>query len=271
MQDLIIDVGMHHGRDTEFYIAKGFRVAAVEANPGLVQKAEDRLTTHLSAGRLRIYNVAIAPHRGTLDFWINEANDDWGTADPGFAERNEVIGGTNRQITVPCRPFGEILDECGTPYYLKIDIEGSDLLCLQALSNRERPRYVSLEAAVESFDEIFHQLSTLWMLGYRQFKIVNQGLNHTVRCPNPPREGRYVDARFDRYSSGPFGEESPGNWRSIEQVVTLCRSLVRDQCNFRFRGRYEHALWGRCYRRLRRYLGNPIAWYDIHAKLGTNS
>ena len=35
--DLIYDVGMHNGADTAFYLAKGFRVVAVEANPELVQ------------------------------------------------------------------------------------------------------------------------------------------------------------------------------------------------------------------------------------------
>jgi len=30
-QKLIIDVGMHKGYDTEFYLRKGFRVVAVEA------------------------------------------------------------------------------------------------------------------------------------------------------------------------------------------------------------------------------------------------
>lgn len=36
---LIIDVGMHTGRDTEFYLKKGFNVVAIEANPELVKKA----------------------------------------------------------------------------------------------------------------------------------------------------------------------------------------------------------------------------------------
>lgn len=31
--DLIIDVGMHYGNNTAFYLKKGFRVAAIEANP----------------------------------------------------------------------------------------------------------------------------------------------------------------------------------------------------------------------------------------------
>ena len=36
---LIIDVGMHNGDDTAFYLAKGFEVVAVEANAALVEAA----------------------------------------------------------------------------------------------------------------------------------------------------------------------------------------------------------------------------------------
>ena len=35
-KNLIFDIGMHIGQDTEFYLKKGFCVVAVEANPKLV-------------------------------------------------------------------------------------------------------------------------------------------------------------------------------------------------------------------------------------------
>ena len=41
--DLIIDVGMHDGTDTAFYLAKGFNVVAIEANPGLVRCGSETL------------------------------------------------------------------------------------------------------------------------------------------------------------------------------------------------------------------------------------
>ena len=34
-KDLVYDVGMHKGEDTEFYLRKGFRVIAFEADPDL--------------------------------------------------------------------------------------------------------------------------------------------------------------------------------------------------------------------------------------------
>jgi 16S rRNA A1518/A1519 N6-dimethyltransferase RsmA/KsgA/DIM1 with predicted DNA glycosylase/AP lyase activity len=34
--DLIFDIGLHRGEDTDFYLKKGFRVAAFEVDPNLV-------------------------------------------------------------------------------------------------------------------------------------------------------------------------------------------------------------------------------------------
>lgn len=34
--NLIYDVGLHRGEDTDFYLKKGFHVVALEANPELV-------------------------------------------------------------------------------------------------------------------------------------------------------------------------------------------------------------------------------------------
>jgi FkbM family methyltransferase len=268
-KDLIIDVGMHTGKDTEFYIAKGFRVAAIEANPELASKAETRLAKYLADGTLRIYKVAVAEHTGTVKFWMNDQKDDWGTTSEEFLDRNSRQGTTSREITVESRRFQDILDESGTPYYLKVDIEGSDLLCLKALQGRERPEYVSFEAEMDSMDQVFDQLSILWSLGYRQFKILNQALIPGMRCPQPAREGRYVDARFDDFSSGLFGEESPGKWRSVDEVMAAARPLVRDQRLFGLNGPYARSVWGRGYRGLRKIMGEPVAWHDIHAKLGS--
>jgi FkbM family methyltransferase len=265
-KDLIIDVGMHTARDTEFYIAKGFRVTAVEANPELAKLARARLANYLADGRLRIYGVAVAEHTGAVPFWINEQKDDWGTTNPEYVRRNNQQGTTSREITVHCVRFENVLDECGTPYYLKVDIEGSDLLCLKALHGRERPAYVSFEADMDSMDRVFEQFGILSNLGYRQFQIVNQGMNRHLRCPQPAREGGYVDASFDGFSSGLFGEELPGKWMSADQAIGAARPLVRNQRYFGLNAPYSRTLWGRGYKVFKRLMGRPVAWYDIHAK-----
>jgi FkbM family methyltransferase len=264
--ELIIDVGMHTGRDTDFYLKKGFRVVAIEANPALVASARSLFSDPIARGLLTIHEVAIAGHEGEIDFYVNAQHDDWGTTSAAFASRNERFGTDNSRITVRCTRFNTILKEHGIPYYLKIDIEGADMLCLETLRDfEERPRYVSIEAGLTSVDETLDELSTLSDLGYTGFKIVNQAMNHRVRCPMPPLEGDFVDYQFDGTCSGPFGEEAPGNWASLESTFRKYRRLLIEQKYFGAAGPLYRTVLQRIYERLK---GEPAGWYDFHARLG---
>ena len=177
--------------------------------------------------------------------------------------RNELFGITNTVIRVPCNRFKTLLDIYGISYYLKIDIEGSDILCLEALKEyEERPRYIAIEADVSSFEGAFAELSTLWSLGYRQFKIINQALNHKVKCPNPPLEGKYVDYDFDGFCSGPFGEETLGPWMSVEKTLLEYKFILMEQKYFGDGKKLTGTMFYKLYSLVRR-----VGWYDLHAKL----
>jgi FkbM family methyltransferase len=128
-EQLIFDVGMHRGRDTEFYLKKGFKVVAIEANPQLVKSCQERFQNYINAGKLVIYDHAIAEQAGEIEFYINDQHDDWGTISREFAQRNEKIGTSNSTTKVKCSPLRQILEQFPTPYYIKIDIEGADILC----------------------------------------------------------------------------------------------------------------------------------------------
>ena len=71
-QDLIYDVGMNNGDDTAYYLRRGFRVVAIEANTRLAKCAAERFRTRISSGQLRILNIGIAAEEGELPFWICE-------------------------------------------------------------------------------------------------------------------------------------------------------------------------------------------------------
>ena len=265
---LIFDVGMHVGKDTEFYLKKGFRVVAVEANPRLVEFVSRRLRPYIAEGALRIYPVAIGERDGRIPFFVNRQKDDWGTASEDFARRNERAGTAHDVVEVECVRFERILEECGIPYYLKVDIEGADRLCVEALSAFEqRPRYVSIEAGLDSLDRALGELALLETLGYRSFKIVNQALNYRVRCPNPPLEGEYVAARFDGHTSGPFGEETPGPWITAEEVRACYPALARELSRYGPGTGFPMSLRWLYNASMRVLGGTPLGWYDLHARL----
>ena len=276
--DLIFDLGMNNGDDTDFYLAKGFRVVAVEANPDLCAAAMQRFSREISSGRLRIVNKAISESEDEIELFINEDVTGWSTIRPEWVKTRRQAGTRSRSVSVPATTFHRVLREFGVPYYLKADIQGAELLCLEALLHFEdRPKFISISAGTDALAtgamrhtrrglELFSQL------GYRDFKIVPQrGMEHQ-KCPFPAREGRYIDYGFCHGSSGPFGEELPGEWVDAERALREHRKIVM---SYRLAGNSRSSAgWfkklpsGTIRRCLDRLFWRGTDWYDTHARLG---
>jgi FkbM family methyltransferase len=266
--DLIVDVGAHNGDDTAYYLQRGFRVVAIEANPELAQAIAARFQEECARGTLTVLNVGIASERGRMPFWVNDENSVLSSFDRDLVAKH---GGRNYRIDVECVPFADVLHRHGTPYYLKVDIEGHDRVCLDALEGPGCPAYVSCELT-----HVGGLIERLHAIGYRGFKLVNQStyteatpvfehemgfralrklcrivprLKHAV--PNGVRAEFDTFAEDQRYrfphgSSGPFGEDTHGLWRSADDVVRRFDAI---------RERFVQA-------------AIPIdeCWYDVHAK-----
>src|SRR4051794_13552031 len=100
MDDLIFDIGFHLGEDTEFYLKKGFRVVAVEANPELAEKGEEMFADAVRSGRLTIVNGAISETTGPVVFHRNLEKSLWSTIDPDRAAKNKMLGAESQAIEV---------------------------------------------------------------------------------------------------------------------------------------------------------------------------
>jgi len=240
--DLIYDVGLHDGEDTAYYLSKGFRVVAVEANPAWAQAARDRFAQEIGDGCLTVLNVAIAERSGATDFWISDDHSDWSSFDRSIAGRN---GARHHAIQVTQKPFREVLEEHGLPRYCKIDIEGSEPVCLQALSPSFRPPFISVELTDHP------SLEHLVDLGYDHFKVIDQYRFSTahrafyvvkgaLRRPRSrsawervnraglarPQDG---DWHFAIGSSGPLPQLTRGRWLSYTQAERLTAFLKAQQ------------------------------------------
>ena len=274
--DLIYDVGLHKGEDTDFYLKKGFRVIAFEADPALVAACQERFARAIEDQRLVIVPGAIvkpaAADGGTrkVSFYHNRDNSVWGTVDPSWARRNEQLGTRNEVIEVDAVDFAACIRRCGMPYYMKIDIEGADLVCLETLLGFDcRPTYVSLESEAASFTKLREELDLLERLGYTEFAAVQQEEIELQVQPQPAREGTYVAHRFEEGSSGLFGRDLPTPWESraeiekrFRKILVLCRLFGGHSILRRVRG--GRKLLGF----LRRRVGRPLpGWYDTHARL----
>jgi FkbM family methyltransferase len=208
-EDLIYDVGAHRGEDTAHYLRCGYRVVAVEANPYLA----NQLSQRFASDPVVVVNAGIGSRGGTATFWVNEANDEHSSFDREVGCRD---GTPCHPVEIECVTFRSLLESHGVPFYLKIDIEGADGLCLNSLSPDDLPAYVSIEAHTADY------VDRLSDLGYRDFKLVDQ-TRHSPRVLQ-----RLGLARFPVGTSGRFGESTRGRWQSADRVVQAWRSAGTD-------------------------------------------
>ncbi|MGF1552940.1 MAG: FkbM family methyltransferase [Paracoccaceae bacterium] len=209
----IFDLGMHRGLDTRFYLDKGFRVVALEANPALVAEARGAFAPEIADGRLAIEDRALwSDEAGTIAFWVNSEKDDWSSAIRGWAEKG---GHAAHCVEVATVTLGRLFDRHGVPYYAKCDIEGADEVFVRQLhDDPRRPAFVSVEAASA---DLFAYLRAA---GYDRFQIVNQAFLPFAAIPDPAREGVRVEARFNGHMSGLFGRElEPARWKGFRDAL----------------------------------------------------
>jgi FkbM family methyltransferase len=100
---LIYDVGMNNGDDTAYYLSRGFRVIAIEANPLLVEQGSQRFEREIAAGDLVILSIGVSDREGTFPFYICDADPEWSTFDVSTTREKGI---DFREMTVSCRRSG---------------------------------------------------------------------------------------------------------------------------------------------------------------------
>lgn len=276
MNGLVFDIGMHNGDDTCYYLAQGYRVVAVDANPIMCQAARERFTRQISTGQLSIRNLGIAETQGEMNFWVSSRTD-WSSFNEALATR---AGEDATCVKVETVPFRRLLEEEGTPFFLKIDIEGSDSLCIKDLAaTQSRPEYLSFECDYNDETDI----DLLESLGYNSFKCIRQNDFRELTLGNvvfqqelrriiwggtippgarrtrgllpgalyrPHYRGRSFNGRkFEPGSSGPPGFELPGRWLTSNEILSVWHYLAA----------YD----------LRLHADAKGEWFDIHARHGS--
>ena len=215
--DLIIyDVGMNTGQDTEFYLKKGFKVIAIEANPVLCEEVGARFSDYIASGALKILNVGVGKEEGKLDFYVNENKTEWSSFHKGIAGRD---GAELKIIRVEVLTMQSIIEQYGMPYYLKIDIEGNDGDAIwSALQGDFSIPYVSVENGGPL-------LKLLAEAGYTSFKYIQQNNVTEQLQVKPVLEGKTIDFTFEFGASGKFGEETDGEWMSFDEVYPIVNDV----------------------------------------------
>lgn len=275
--DLIYDVGFHRGEDTAFYLKKGFRVVAFEAHPRLAERGRAMFADAARDGRFTMIEGAVIGESAwnagerTVAFYTNQAKDVWGTIQPTWADRNARIGAASQAVTVTAVDFAACLRTHGVPHFMKIDIEGSDHFCLEALRHvAERPDFVSVELESTDLSRAQADIDLLATLGYRGFQVVQQSCVPWQKVPSPAREGNDCRHRFAVDDSGLFGAELPAErWVDrdgiaaiYEKIIARQRAVGEGSLVRRIPG-MARVLWT-----IEKHTGLPLpGWYDTHARL----
>jgi FkbM family methyltransferase len=250
---LIYDVGMNNGDDTAYYLRRGFRVLAIEANPDLVANSARRFAGEIATRRLMILNVGIAAEEGVLSFWICETNSRLSS----FDRRLASLDGSwpHHEIRVPCRRFRSLLEEFGVPFYVKVDIQGNDFLCVEDLDPHQLPKFISVSEV--------SLLASLRKRGFNYFKCISQAHFLPLQLPPVIETGRvqraewlrqnrnplirvfrklggrhWIERQLNRIrtrdgwlfpegSSGPFGDELLGRWLSYDELGKTLGEFLR--------------------------------------------
>lgn len=255
--DLIFDIGCHAGEDSDFYLKKGFRVVAVEANPDLCSQLKTKFADQIAAGQFTLVEKAVADKDGEVEFYTSADATIWGTIKPDWAKRNEAFGVQSIKAIVPATSFLTLIKQYGVPHYLKIDIEGADMLCIDGLfSILSRPTFLSTE--IESKSALVGVTATLRRLGYTKFQLVDQGAVPKQCPPLPAREGNYAHHEFCGDASGLFGNELPSVWTTRYRAIaghylTAARNKVATHIS-------KMPI-------INSVIGNNHHWYDLHAAL----
>lgn len=223
-EGLVYDVGLYDGVDTSFYLARGYRVVAVDADPGAIESAEQAFREPIRSGRLTLVHGAIAAADAELVTLYVSDHRDWSSLNPGIAGRSGV---GFREVEVPTTSIAGLLERFGTPQYLKIDIEGMDEVALADLGmSAGRPTYVSVEAecaddARQGDEEALRKLDLLVGLGYGRFKLVDQSSLRVLSL---------ADLELGRKAS--FGDRVRGRFGKREQEPSNALDVAGQRTEF---------------------------------------
>lgn len=260
----IYDVGMNIGEDTHYYLARGFNVVAIEAHPQMIEAAKSRFAQEINDGRLILIHGAIADKPGTIRFYICDTMSAWSTTDTFLMEQQKRGGAVFHEVDVPCLQFADIIRQYGMPYYLKVDIEGCDHLCIEALSEfKVRPRLLSVEV---DFYNHKKTLEAAEKLGYDNFQIVSQSGVPAQKVPFASIEGNTIDYTFQIGCTGLFGHDLPTKWDSAEGAQDELSGIRLQHKAIGALGRLG-GLFGASKPMVsmgRKLLPRTADWYDLH-------
>jgi len=167
--DLVFDVGAHEGLLTFAFADLGCRVIAVEP------QAECAAAINSRAGgtEVTVLEVAIGAEVGETELFLSP-NTTLASTAPEWMETMVERAGVPPTVwrastRVPVRTLDDLIDEFGTPHYIKLDVEGSEPRALAGLSRAVA--LLSFETHGQAIDNARAVVARVRELGLYEFNI----------------------------------------------------------------------------------------------------
>lgn len=150
---LIFDLGAYTLDSTSKYFEAlpDNNIVAVEANMEIVEDfLKVKYAHYIESGNLEIVNKAVYDKDGTMiDFYIEDRSlydEEYGTWSSIYRNIAERATKSKCSYKIDTVTLSSLIRRYGTPDYLKIDIEGADILVLKDLKRiDELPKLISAE------------------------------------------------------------------------------------------------------------------------------
>jgi hypothetical protein len=209
---------------------------------------------------------------------VSAGGQQFSTADPDFVAAARRHGVDFASVEVDMITIADVVNRYGTPYFMKLDIEGMDRAVVESMSDLHIvPPLLSMESAATSpsatVGAVLGEVALLRRLGYCRFKLVDQRRVSGLAGRELRTEGLPVTYRYEAEASGPFGDEAPGHWHPGATIVPRMLYRMARHDALSVRGRLAGSAWGarltgparRTVKRLAPH-AHAHRWYDLHAK-----
>jgi FkbM family methyltransferase len=164
--NLVFDVGSNVGTTVEFFSQKANKVIGFEPNPRLVEILRKRFNNR----NVIIDSRGLSNEIGEKKFRIANA-DTISTFSEDWVNNSRFTGGYswNEGIIVDTTTLDSVIEQYGTPDYIKIDVEGYEFEVLTSLTKVLENTIISFEWAEEQKNKIEQTIKYLFNLGYKKF------------------------------------------------------------------------------------------------------
>lgn len=207
----VFDCGAHNGDDTAYYLAKGYRVLAIDAHEDLVRQLKLRFDPEIATGRVVVLHRALVGREQAAERAVFYRNVEHSVLSSLFGHPEDPHLATSVVWTAR---LPDLMTEFGVPHFLKIDVEHADL---QLLDDLYRSRFRPYALSVEIHDPRTAALALA--MGYDLATLVDghdvhsRFANHVINTPEGPRAWN-----FPVHAAGPCLDDLH-DWVSVKQLL----------------------------------------------------